>query len=82
MRTVHCSGRLSCHAHPPPCMSPAMHASLPHTPPATHVPQTEFLTHACKNITFPTGRIQCEVLTTLPFCFSWIKKFLEQQSKI
>ena len=29
-----------------------------------------------------TGRIQCEVLTTLPFCFSWIKKFLGQQSKI
>ena len=21
------------------------------------------------------GRIQCEVLTTLPFCFTWIKKF-------
>ena len=29
-----------------------------------------------------TGRIQCEVLTTLPFCFSWIKKCLGQQSKI
>ena len=29
-----------------------------------------------------TGRIQCEVLTTLPFYFSWIKKFLGQQSKI
>ena len=29
-----------------------------------------------------TGRIQCEVLTTLPFCFSRIKKFLGQQSKI
>ena len=29
-----------------------------------------------------TGRIQCEVLTTLPFCFSWIKKFLGQHSKI
>ena len=29
-----------------------------------------------------TGRIQCEVLNTLPFCFSWIKKFLGQQSKI
>ena len=28
------------------------------------------------------GRIECEVLTTLPFCFSWIKKFLGQQSKI
>ena len=29
-----------------------------------------------------TGRMQCDVLTTLPFCFSWIKKFLGQQSKI
>ena len=28
-----------------------------------------------------TGRIQCEVLTTLPFCFSCIKKFLGQQSE-
>ena len=26
-----------------------------------------------------TSRIQCEVLTALPFCFSWIKKFLGQQ---
>ena len=34
------------------------------------------------NINLYTGRIQCEVLTTLPFCFSWIKKFLGQQSKI
>ena len=33
-------------------------------------------------LTLTTGRIQCEVLTTLPFCFSWIKKFLGQQSKI
>ena len=29
-----------------------------------------------------TGRIQCEVLTTLPILFSWIKIFLGQQSKI
>ena len=28
------------------------------------------------------GRILCEVLTTLPFCFSWIKKFLGQELKI
>ena len=34
------------------------------------------------NLCFGTGRIQCEVLTTLPFCFSWIKKFQGQQSKI
>ena len=32
--------------------------------------------------TSTTGLIQCEVLITLPFCFSWIKKFLGQQSKI
>ena len=31
---------------------------------------------------FSTGRIQCEVLTTLPILSSWIKKFLGQQSKI
>ena len=35
-----------------------------------------------KNSSIFTGRIQCEVLTTLPFCFSWIKKFLGQQLKI
>ena len=29
-----------------------------------------------------TGRIQCEVLTTLLFCFSGIKKFLGHQEKI
>ena len=28
-----------------------------------------------------TGRIQCEVLTTLPILSSWIKKFLGQQSQ-
>ena len=45
MRTVHCSGRLSCHACPPPMphMSPAMHAPLPCTPyfhacPPPHMP--------------------------------------------
>ena len=32
--------------------------------------------------TLTTGVIQCKVLTRLPFCFSWIKKFLGQQSKI
>ena len=35
-----------------------------------------------KTCSYGTGRIQCEVLTTLPFCFSWIKKFLGQQWKI
>ena len=34
------------------------------------------------SLEYNTGRIQCEVLTTLPFCFSWIKKFLGQQLKI
>ena len=33
-------------------------------------------------LTMYRGRIQCEVLTTLPFCFSRIKKFLGQQLKI
>ena len=33
-------------------------------------------------VDYHTGRIQCEVLTTLSFCFSWIQKFLGQQSKI
>ena len=41
MRTVHCSGCLSCHACPLPCMPPAMHAPchacpLPCMPPAMH----------------------------------------------
>ena len=84
MRTVRCSGRLSCHACPLPATHAptAMHVSLPcmtppHTPPATYAPLpcippchtcpppphmpplpcsppwTEFLTHACENITFP-----------------------------
>ena len=46
MRTVHCSGRISCHARPHarplPCMPPAMHAPchapLPCPPPAMHTP--------------------------------------------
>ena len=47
MRTVRCSGNLSCHVcMPPPAMHvtstlphkpPAMHTPLPHIPPATHV---------------------------------------------
>ena len=44
--------RPSCHACPP------LHHTCPpfttHAPPfAAHAPQTEFLTHACENITFP-----------------------------
>ena len=67
MRTVRCSGCLSCHACPPPTMHapchkcslprmpPVMHAPLPCThPPAMHAPPwTEFLTHSCEIITFP-----------------------------
>ena len=38
MRTVHCNGRLSCHACPLPCMPPATYAPLPCMPslPAMH----------------------------------------------
>ena len=54
MRTVRCSGRLSCHAHPHACHPthmPSHHAC----PPLPRMPLlwTEFLTHACENITFP-----------------------------
>ena len=78
MRTVRCSGRLSCHAcptplpctpllpcmphhaHPLPCMPhPTMHNPC-HTPyhacsPLPCIPPlwTEFLSHACENITYP-----------------------------
>ena len=52
MRTVRCSGRLSCHACPPCHTCP-----LPCTPPPHMYPPpppwTEFLTHACENITLP-----------------------------
>ena len=52
-----------CHASPPPCKPRATHDPLPHTHPChacppTHAPYhacppwTEFLTHACENITF------------------------------
>ena len=44
MRTIHCSGRLSCHACPPPCMPPAMHAPLP---PTMHAPLHACPHHAC-----------------------------------
>ena len=58
MRTAHCSGRLSCHAHPLPHMPPATHVPLPCTPPChacpptTHVPGMHTppcmpLCHAC-----------------------------------
>ena len=38
MRTVHCSGRLSCHACPLPHTHPAMHTPPLCMPPATHTP--------------------------------------------
>ena len=59
MRTVRCSGCLSCHAFPHlPCMTPDKHdpcheRPLPCTHPATHPPTTEGMIHACENITFP-----------------------------
>ena len=42
MRTVRCSGRLSCHTRMPPCCTypPAMHAPTTHVPPAIHAPTT------------------------------------------
>ena len=58
--------RTPCNAHPHhtcplQCIPPIMRTSAMHTPchacpPATHAPSrlwTEFLTHACENITFP-----------------------------
>ena len=52
MRTVHCSGRLSCHAcplatHLPVCMRPTMYAPLPHMPPAMHAPGHAHPHHTC-----------------------------------
>ena len=95
-----CSGRLSCHACPPPCMHPchacslpcyacppAMHAPLPHTPTLPCMPPTlthtwplhytyaalhhacplwtDFLTHACENITFPQLLLRTVINTSL-----------------
>ena len=61
MRTVRCSGRLSCHAHPPAMHAPLCHACpfTMHAPFATHasplchahVPCGQ--TDAYENITFP-----------------------------
>ena len=43
---------------PMPHMPPAMHAPLPCTPPAIHAPLwTDFLTHACENITVTGSRL-------------------------
>ena len=60
MRTDRCSGHLFCHdarSLPPPrhVLPPVMHAPCHARSPATHAPPlwTEFLTHACENITFP-----------------------------
>ena len=50
MRTIHCSGRLSYHAHP------ATHARLPCMPPATHGPSvlhTSPARHAAPSIHAP-----------------------------
>ena len=50
MRTIRCTGHLSCHACPPSCTAPLSHMPAP----AMHAPPwTEFLTHDCEHITFP-----------------------------
>ena len=56
MRTVRCSGRLSCHTcTPSPCMPPyTTHAPLCHAcPPLPHTHPMDRMTDACENITFP-----------------------------
>ena len=49
MRTVRCNGRQE--------VSVPVHAGI-------HLPWTEFLTHACENITFP--QLRCGRLKTCP----------------
>ena len=77
MRTVRCSGHLSCHLCPLPPPPPAP----PRMPPTTHAlpamdtplgtlcharpfPRTEFLTRACENITVADGNIYSQSKTT------------------
>ena len=49
-----------CHAHPClPCTPPAMQSPSATLAPTMHAPLwTEFLTHACENITFPQFRLR------------------------
>ena len=49
LRTIRCSGRLSCHAHPPATHGPLPCIPPPFTcmPPATHGPNTHAPHHVC-----------------------------------
>ena len=58
MRTVRCSGRISCHARPPPS-----HAH----PPPPRMPPTPRLTHTSENIAFPQLRLRMVII-----CERWI----------
>ena len=63
MRTVRCSGRLSCHARPPPAThAPLRHTrpSVPHTPP---LPRTPLLRHACLPLCHACPLLCTEFLT-------------------
>ena len=54
------------HTPPPSCMPPATHTSLPCMPPyTTHPLWTEFLTHACGNITFPQLLLWTVIMTCM-----------------
>ena len=55
IRTIRCSGHLSCHACPPPPHMPPLHHAcppLPCMPPSSCMPPCG-QTDACENITFP-----------------------------
>ena len=53
------------HAPPPPCTPPCHTCPLLCMPPTARAPpRTEFLTHACENITFP----QLLLLTVIMYC--------------
>ena len=48
MRTVRCSGHLSCHTWPPqPSTPPAMHTPTAHAPCQAHTPTTHAPCHVC-----------------------------------
>ena len=53
MRTVHCSSRLSCHAHPPSHTRPLLCTPPPCTLPAVHAPPAMYATHGPPPRMFP-----------------------------
>ena len=61
MHIVRCSGRLSCHCHPHPCLTcpPAMHTPCHACPPAMHTP-----CHAC--LPCYTCPLPCTPLPCMP----------------